>query len=69
MTSIDEVHISKLADKIKDLSADLLNQSQALAGTALYLETLSHKFEIVAKDIKKILSTPENIVDLPLHLL
>lgn len=69
MKPTDIIQIAKLADSVIALAALLKEQSQGLSGTALYLETLSIKFEHLAKDVKNILDSPEDLVDLPLELL
>lgn len=69
MRSTQELQIAQFADKVQALSRELLQQSQALSGTALYLETLSHKYDILAKSIKDVLNCPETLLDLPLEVL
>lgn len=69
MTSADEVQINKLCDKLISAAKLLKQQSDGLAGTALYLEKLSNDMENLSKSVQNILKRPEFFGDLPLEFL
>lgn len=69
MSSADEVQIYKLCDKLISAAKLLKQQSDGLAGIALYLDKLSNDMENLSKSVQNILKCPENIGDLPLEFL
>lgn len=69
MLPADEVQINKLCEKLIAASKLLKQQSDGLAGTALYLEKLSNEMENLSKSVQNILNCPANVVDLPLEFL
>lgn len=69
MTAADEVQINKLCEKLIAAAKMLKQQSDGLAGTALYLDKLSNEMENLSKSVQNILKCPENVGDLPLEFL